>query len=63
MHSGYYVKIEAQDGGTAYLVTWSRGELRQYRAFSNFDRAHGFCEAFIGAAPEQVSEGTWWATK
>jgi hypothetical protein len=63
MIAGYHVKIEAQDGGTAYLVTWSRGELRHYRAFGEFERAQAFCESFIGTSLEHVSEGCWWASR
>ena len=48
MQSGPFVKIETQDHGEAFLVSWSKGEVTLYRAFGNLDRAKGFAEAFIG---------------
>ena len=48
MQSGPFVKIEMQDHGEAFLVSWSKGEVTFYRAFGNLDRAKGFAEAFIG---------------
>ena len=48
MRSGPFVKIETQDHGSAYLVSWSKGEVVLHRAFGNLDRAQGFAEAFIG---------------
>ena len=47
MRSGPFVKIEMQDHGDAFLVTWSKGEVLLYRAFGDLDRAKRFAEAFI----------------
>ena len=67
MNSGYFVKIERQDQGMAFLVTWSRGELRQHRAFGLLPRAMAFAEDFIGGPLEhnvdQWGGETWWAAK
>lgn len=59
---GPFVKIETQDHGNAYLVTWSKGEVLLHRAFGDLDRAHRFAEAFIGKPLEQITSTVWWAT-
>lgn len=62
---GYWVKIEKMDGGEAFLVTYSRGEMRNYTAFGNLDRALGFAESFIGRVPDHNVDAwggeTWYA--
>ena len=49
MITGPFVKIETQDHGSAFLVTWSKGEVVFHRAFGDLDRAQRFAEGFIGA--------------
>lgn len=62
MIAGPFVKIQEQDQGNAFLVTWSRGEQHCHRAFGSLEHAKIFSEAFIGKPLELVTAGVWWAT-
>ena len=59
---GPFVKIEEMDEGSAFLVTYSRGEVHSHHAFGSLDRAQGFAEGFIGKQLAQITPTVWWAT-
>jgi hypothetical protein len=67
MRSGPFVKIEMQDHGDAFLVTWSKGEVLLYRAFGDLGRAKRFAEAFIGVPLteyfDSLGAGVWEARR